>query len=87
MAALKRFVSVLGSESGNLALKILATGGVYLGGGIPPRILPYLKKDDFMQAFVRKGRFSNLLSKVPVHVIMHPEVALFGAARHGLEVD
>jgi glucokinase len=86
VAALERFVSVLGSEAGNLALKILATGGVYLGGGIPPRILPYLKKDIFLQAFVRKGRFSNLLSKVPVHVIVHPEVALFGAARHGLEV-
>lgn len=86
VAALERFVSVLGSEAGNLALKILATGGVYLGGGIPPRILPYLRKDTFMQAFVRKGRFSDLLSKIPIHVIMHPEVALFGAARHGLEV-
>lgn len=86
VAALERFVSVLGSEAGNLALKILATGGVYLGGGIPPRILPYLRKGIFMQAFVRKGRFSDLLSKIPIHVIMHPEVALFGAARHGLEV-
>lgn len=86
VAALDRFASILGSEAGNLALKILATRGVYLGGGIPPRILTYLKKASFMHAFVRKGRFSSLLSKVPVHVIMHPEVALFGAARHGLEV-
>ncbi len=86
VAALERFVSILGSEAGNLALKVLATGGVYLGGGIPPRILPQLKKDIFMQAFTRKGRLSDLLSRVPVDVIMQPEVALFGAAQHGLEV-
>jgi glucokinase len=86
VATLERFVSVLGSEAGNLALKVLATGGVYLGGGIPPRILPQLRKEAFMQAFTRKGRFSKLLSQIPVHVIMQREVALYGAAKHGFEV-
>ena len=71
--ALRLFVSILGSEAGNLALEVLATGGVYLGGGIPPRILPFLKEGSFMQAFMSKGRFSEMLAKVPVHVICNPE--------------
>lgn len=84
-AALKQFVSILGSEAGNLALKVLATGGVYLGGGLPPRILPFLRSSAFIQSFSRKGRFSGLLKDIPVHVICNPEVALIGAACHGLE--
>ena len=63
----------------------MATGGVYLGGGIPPRILPALERPRFMQAFTRKGRFSDLLSSIRVHVIRNPKVALLGAACHGLE--
>jgi glucokinase len=77
------FVSILSAEAGNLALKVLATGGVYLGGGIPPRILPLLENRRFMQAFQRKGRFTELLGKMPVHVILNPKIALFGAACHG----
>ena len=82
---LRLFVSILGSEAGNLALKVLATGGIYLGGGIPPRILPFLKEDSFMQAFTAKGRFSEMLAKVPVQVICNPEAGLIGAACHGLQ--
>ena len=82
---LRLFVSILGSEAGNLALKVLASGGVYLGGGIPPRILPFLKDASFMQAFTAKGRFSEMMAKVPVHVIRYPEAGLFGAACHGLQ--
>jgi glucokinase len=78
------FVSILGSEASNLAIKVLATGGVYLGGGIPPRILPKLKEQTFMQSFTHKGRFSDLLSRIPVHVILHSEAALLGAACYGL---
>jgi len=85
IATLDAFVSILGAEAGNLALKVLATGGVYLGGGIPPRILPALEHERFMEAFRRKGRFSDLLARVPVHVILNPKVALLGAACHGLE--
>jgi len=85
IATLDAFVSILGAEAGNLALKVLATGGVYLGGGIPPRILPTLEQGRFMETFRRKGRFSDLLARVPVHVILNPKVALLGAACHGLE--
>lgn len=77
------FVSVLGAEAGNLALKVLATGGVYLGGGIPPRILPALTDGRFHEAFLDKGRFRQLLKNVPVHVILNPKVALMGAAGYG----
>ncbi len=82
---LNAFVAILGAEAGNMALKVLATGGVYLGGGIPPRIVPYLTSERFMQAFTNKGRLGRLLSAVPVHVILNPKIALLGAARHGFE--
>jgi glucokinase len=85
VATLNTFVSVMGAEAGNLALKVVATGGVYLGGGIPPRILPALEKKPFMEAFQRKGRLSDLMAEIPVHVILDPKVALLGAACHGLE--
>lgn len=80
LATLDAFVSILGSEAGNLALKVMATGGVYLGGGVPPRILPALKQERFIQAFRHKGRMSDLLAQMPVHVILNPKVALLGAA-------
>ena len=85
VATLDTFVSILGSEAGNLALKVLATGGVYLGGGIPPRILPALRDGRFMEAFRRKGRMAGLLADVPVHVILHGGATLLGAALCGLE--
>ena len=84
VATLHTFVSILGAEAGNLTLKVLATGGVYLGGGIPPRILSFLEDGRFMQAFQRKGRFTEMLGRIPVHVILNPKIALFGAACHGL---
>ena len=83
---LKMFVSILGSEAGNLALKVLATGGVYLGGGIPAHILSFLTDAHFMRAFTAKGRFSEMLARVPVHVIRNPEAGLFGTACHGLRI-
>ncbi|MBI3461077.1 glucokinase [Candidatus Acetothermia bacterium] len=82
---LEIFVAVLGAEAGNLALKVLATGGIYLGGGIPPRIMPVLKQEQFMKSFQGKGRLSNLMAKMPVHVILNPKAALLGAAYAGLE--
>jgi glucokinase len=86
VATLDTFVSILAAEAGNLALDVLATGGVYLGGGIPPRILPALEGGRFMESFTRKGRMSKLLARVPAHVILNPEVALLGVACHGLEL-
>jgi glucokinase len=85
-ATLDTFVSILGAEAGNLALKVLATGGVYLGGGIPPRILPALQTGPFLHAFRAKGRFSEFMSRLPVHVILTPQVALLGAAIAGLRL-
>jgi glucokinase len=85
-ATLRTFVSILGAEAGNLALKVLATGGVYLGGGIPPRILPVLRNGTFMEAFRHKGRLSKILAQIPVYVILNPKVALLGAARYGLDL-
>lgn len=79
------FISILGSEAGNLALKVFATGGVFIGGGIPPRIVNRLDHNEqFTEAFREKGRFSDVLSQVPVQLIMHPRVALVGAAVRGI---
>lgn len=83
---LEMFVSVLGAETGNMVLKTMATGGVYLGGGIPPRILPFLESGLFLSAFMRKGRMSELMKKIPVYVILHSEAALVGAARHAMTI-
>ena len=85
VATLNIFVSILGAEAGNLALKALATGGVYIGGGIPPRIISYLDSEQFMQTFTHKGRLTPMLARMPVHVILNPNIALLGAARHGYE--
>lgn len=85
IATLNMFVSILGSEASNLALKVMATGGVYIGGGIPPRILSFLEQEQFLEAFHHKGRFVKLLQDIPVHVILNPMVALLGAAAYGLE--
>jgi glucokinase len=81
------FVSLLGAEAGNLALKTLSTGGVYLGGGIAPRIIPFLEEGAFLAAFRRKGRMADLLFRMPVHVILDPRAALIGAADHGLSSE
>ncbi len=81
---LELFVSVLGAEAGNLALKGLTTGGMFLGGGIIPRILPLLAGETFMKSFTAKGRMSYLLQDMPVKVMLNPKAALIGAASFGL---
>lgn len=83
-AALDCFIGILGSEMGNLALKIFATGGVYLGGGIPPRLLTQLRGARLLDAMRNKGRFRSFLERVPVHVILHPKAALIGTAAYML---
>jgi len=80
--ALDMFVSAYGAESANLALKILSVGGLYVGGGIAPRILEKLKDGTFMKAFTDKGRLSQLLVNMPVRVILESRAALLGAAAY-----
>ncbi len=77
---LRLYAGMLGAEAGNLALKILATGGLYLAGGIPPRILPFLKEEGFLRAFRDKAPMSDLMARIPVHVVLEPRTALLGAA-------
>ncbi|MBW1609314.1 MAG: glucokinase [Deltaproteobacteria bacterium] len=77
---LNMFVSIFGAAAGNLALTGITTGGVYLGGGIPPKILSKLKEDIFMEAFTNKGRFKGFLEKIPVKVVLNDKAALIGAA-------
>ena len=80
--ALRMFVSAYGAEAGNLALRTMATSGVYVGGGIAPKILPALRTGVFMDAFVAKEPMRELLEQVPVKVILNPEAGLIGAAVH-----
>ena len=79
---LDMFVSAYGAEAGNLALKVLAVGGLYVGGGIAPKILEKLKDGTFMKAFTDKGRLSQLLINTPVRVILESRTALLGAAAY-----
>lgn len=81
------YVSMLGATAGNLALMGMATGGVYLGGGISPKILPALSQGAFMEAFMDKGRFSNLMKEIPVQVVLNEEAALLGAAVCAFELS
>lgn len=83
-ATIDAFVGILGAEAGNLALKTLATGGIYIGGGIPPRIIDRLRQPRFMAAFRGKGRMRELLGGIPIHVILNPKAALLGAASFAL---
>ena len=79
--AVELFVSLYAAEAGNLGLKLMATGGVYLGGGIAPKLLSKLAGSLFMQSFVSKGRMQTLMEAMPVRVITNDKTALYGAAR------
>jgi glucokinase len=81
VATLDMFVAVYGAEAGNLALKVLAVGGVFVAGGIAPRLRTRLADGAFVTAFRDKGRLSSLLAQIPVHLVLEPRTALLGAAR------
>ncbi len=85
-ATLGLFVRILGATAGNLALTSLATGGLYLGGGIPPRIAPFIASDDFLDGFLEKGRLRAVMERVPVSIVMQPRAPVFGAAVRGLSL-
>lgn len=78
------FVSIFGAEAGNLALKVMARGGIYVGGGFAPKIVSKLKDPQFLHSFSDKGRMTSLLKEIPVRVILNEKAALLGAARHAM---
>jgi len=80
VAAVERFVSIYGAQAGNLALTVMATGGVYVGGGIVNKLLPAMTSGAFMRAFVAKGRYEALMTEIPVWIIRDPDAGLHGAA-------
>jgi glucokinase len=84
--ALDLFTSIYGAAAGNLALQVMAIGGVYIGGGIAPKIIRKLKNTTFMKAFKNKGRYSGMLAHIPVKVIMNDRAALLGAARYAMKL-
>jgi glucokinase len=80
LATLELFVSILAAEAGNAGLRAVATGGVYLGGGMPRRVLPLIERPTFVERFRHKGRASDLVARLPLHVIVARGTALRGAA-------
>jgi len=84
--ALDMFVSIYGAAAGNLALQATAVGGIYLGGGIAPKIIWKLKDKVFMEAFRDKGRLSGLFAHIPVKVILNDRAALLGAAHYAMKL-
>ena len=76
------FVEAYGAEAGNLALKLLPYGGLYVAGGIATKILPLLQQDRFLLSFTQKGRMRSLLEDIPVHIVLNQHVGLIGAALH-----
>lgn len=86
VAALELFSTLYGAEAGNLALISVSLGGVYIGGGIAPRLLPILQNGGFLRAFTDKGRFRSLLSGIPIRVSLNARTALLGAAEFALQL-
>jgi glucokinase len=86
VSTLEMFTSIYGAEAGNLALKCLATGGIYIGGGIAPQILPALHRGSFMRGFTDKGRFAPLLQSIEVRVALNTRAPLLGAAHFALQL-
>jgi len=85
--SLDMFVTLYGAEAGNLALKFLSTGGVYIGGGIAPKILPWIQRGEFIESFMSKGRYRALLEQMPISVVLNDQAALIGAAHYAAIMD
>ncbi|MBX2991292.1 MAG: glucokinase [Bacteroidetes bacterium] len=85
--AMELFVSLYAAEAANLGLKLLSTGGLFIGGGIAPKILPLLQQSTFIDSFTSKGRLSGVLKNMPVHVILNDTIALYGAAHYALTMN
>ena len=79
------FIKAYGAETGNLALKLLSYGGIYIAGGIAAKILPLMQDGRFLDTFKDKGRVSTLIEEVPVHIVLNPQVGLVGSVLYGLQ--
>ena len=86
MESLDLFVSIYGAAAGNLALQVMALGGIYIGGGIAPKVIWKLKDGTFTRAFKERGRFSKMVASIPVKVVMNDRAALLGAASHAVDL-
>lgn len=86
VAVLNLFTSILGAQAGNLAMTVSSFGGMYLGGGIPPRIADYIRSPLFKEAFEDKGRLKPMIADIPIYLVSHPNFALLGAACHALDI-
>lgn len=86
VAVLELFTSILGAEAGNLAMTVSSFGGMYVGGGIPPRIVDYIRSPLFIESFQDKGRLKSMIEDMPIYLITHPNTALMGAACHALSI-
>lgn len=84
--ALEFFVALYGAEAGNTALKVMALGGVFVGGGIAPKILEFIEKHHFMSAFTEKGRFKSLMESIPVKIVLNANTALLGAKHYAQNI-
>ncbi|MEW6521146.1 MAG: glucokinase [Thermodesulfobacteriota bacterium] len=84
--AMRLFTGILAGACANLAVTVLATGGIYIGGGIPPKILSLLRQEDFVKRFAGQGKMAGLLADMPVSVIINPRAALIGAAAYGFRI-
>lgn len=82
MRAVQWFISLYGAEAGNLALKMLPFGGVFLGGGIAPHLVASFQEGEFLSSFCDKGRFDSLLKSIPIWIVLNPKAALLGAGAH-----
>ena len=85
--AMTLFVEAYGAEAGNLALKLLPYGGLYIAGGVAAKILPLLQRGEFLKTFYTKGRVSPLLQNVPIHVVLNPKVGLIGSAIYAAQLS
>jgi glucokinase len=85
-ATVDRFCSIYGAEAGNLALRCVAIGGIYIGGGIAPKLLPALRRGKFLERFAGKGRMSSLLETIAVNVALNPRAPLIGAAQYSMRL-
>jgi glucokinase len=84
--AVDLFLSAYGAQAGNLALTVMATGGVFIGGGIIVKMLPRLRESEFLHSFLAKGRYRSVMAEIPVRIILNPKASRIGAAQAAIDL-